>query len=169
MDPFEGRGPVFGCPQGGVIGPRCVIGIAAWFVPIALIPRGSVVIPPGIYVMMPTPVMPSEPKELAAFVISMVLEPRVLARSAKVTSEFLRLAQPAETRGPMKVDNTKTARACARRVTLPSPMHERAISTGIRCRWHRRQCQTGGRQSHQKAARGIRPSQRTLPPSAARW
>jgi hypothetical protein len=102
--------------------------------------------------MTPKPVMPSGPQVLAAFVITKALEPRVLARSAKVTPKFFRLAQPAETRGPVKVDNTQAARACARRVTLPSPMHERAISTGIRCGRHHRQCQTGDRQSHQDAA-----------------
>ncbi len=106
---------------------------------------------------------------LAAFVISMAFELRVLSRSAKVTSEFLRLAQPAEISGPVKVENTSTACSQALRIALPGPMHKRAISTGMRCRRHRRQCQTGGRQSHQKAARGIRPSQRTLPPATARW
>ena len=60
--------------------------------------------------MVPTPVMPPEPKVLVAFVISMALHPRVLARSVKVTSEFLRATRPAETKGPVKVDNTKTAR-----------------------------------------------------------
>jgi hypothetical protein len=89
----------------------------------------------------------------------MVLEPRVLAGSAKATSEFLRLAQPAETKGPVKVDKIGQAGLKMLNLGEPRAMHGRALSAGIRCGRHRRYRQTGSRQSQQKAARCIWPSQ----------
>ncbi len=63
-----------------------------------------------------------EPKVFAAFVVSMALEPRMLALSIKVAPKSLRLAQASEIRVPVKIDNTPKVLS----VTEPGAMHIRA-------------------------------------------
>jgi hypothetical protein len=70
--------------------------------------------------------MSPEPKVSAAFVVSMALEPRMLALSTKVVPKSLRPAQSPEFRGPVKLENTRAAHPYVKRGAVPGAMHVRA-------------------------------------------
>jgi len=77
---------------------------------------------------MPEPVSSPEPKVLATFVVSMALEPGMLALSTRAVPKSLRSAQSSEIRGPVKVENTRAAHPYAKRVAGPGAMHVRPLA-----------------------------------------
>ncbi len=78
--------------------------------------------------MAPERMTSHEPKEFAAFVVSMALEPRMLTLSIKVAPKSLRHPQASEIRVPVKSDNTPKVLS----VTEPGAKNFRATLARMR-------------------------------------
>jgi hypothetical protein len=76
---------------------------------VVIIPLVSIVITSSIHITLPEPVRSPEPKVFAPIVMSLALEPGMLALSTKVAPKSLRPAQSSETRGSVKVENSRAA------------------------------------------------------------